>query len=453
MLPNHRVFRSGYLSLILAVFLSSPIVMAGAIPHDVSLSPLVKQISPAVVNIATRGTVTVEQDPRMRDPMFRRFFNLPEGQQERDTQSLGSGVIVDAEKGYVITNYHVVHEADEISIGLVDNRQFNATVVGTDEASDIALLKIDPENLTDLPFGDSNQLEVGDYVLAVGNPFGLGHTVTSGIVSAMGRSGLRIEDYEDFIQTDAAINRGNSGGALVNLQGELIGINTAILGPGGGNAGIGFAIPSHMVSNVINQIIEHGAVTRGLLGVRGQAIDSRLAEMLDLDQVRGALVTEVTPGSAADNAGLEESDVIVVADGRTVENFWSLRNIIGLKRPGEKIKLEIVRDGKSMNVSAVLGENQQLAAVTQDDATLGGAKLAAIPENHPLSDSIQGVMVEEVASGSSAEHEGLVRGDIITSINKSSVGSMADAAKAIEGAERFLLKVQRGQAIYFVVIG
>ena len=450
---NQRRLITGYLCLVVAVLLTSQIAMAGAIPRDVSLSPLVKQISPAVVNIATRGTVAVEQDPRMRDPMFRRFFNLPEGQQERETQSLGSGVIVDAEKGYVITNYHVVREADEISIGLVDNRQFKAEVVGTDEASDIALLKIKSENLTALEFGNSNTLEVGDFVLAVGNPFGLGHTVTSGIVSAKGRSGLRIEDYEDFIQTDAAINRGNSGGALVNMQGELIGVNTAILGPGGGNAGIGFAIPSDMVSNVINQIIEYGEVSRGLLGVRGQAVDARLAEMLGLDQVQGAIVTEVTADSAADKAGLEESDVIVEVDGKKVKNFWSLRNIIGLKRPGENIKLKIVRDGEVRNVTATLGENLQLAAATQNNATLGGATLSAIPDNHPLSNSVQGVMVEGVERGSSADREGLERGDIITSINQSSVRSMADAAQAIGNADRYLLKVQRGQAVYFVVIG
>jgi Do/DeqQ family serine protease len=450
---NHRRLITGYLSLVVAALLTSQIAMAGVIPRDVSLSPLVKQISPAVVNIATRGTVAVEQDPRMRDPMFRRFFNLPEGQQERETQSLGSGVIVDAEKGHVITNYHVVREADEITIGLVDNRQFSAEVVGTDEASDIALLKIDPEDLTALAFGNSNTLEVGDYVLAVGNPFGLGHTVTSGIVSAKGRSGLRIEEYEDFIQTDAAINRGNSGGALVNLQGELIGVNTAILGPGGGNAGIGFAIPSDMVSNVINQIIEYGEVSRGLLGVRGQAVDARLAEMLGLDQVHGAIITEVTADSAAAKAGLEESDVIVEVDGKMVKNFWGLRNIIGLRRPGEKIKLKIVRDGKVQNMTATLGENLQLAAATQDNATLGGATLSAIPDNHPLSNSVQGVMVEGVERGSSADREGLERGDIITSINQSSVRSMADAAQAIGNADRYLLKVQRGQAVYFVVIG
>ena len=450
---NHRRLVTGFLNLFVAVLLSSQMAMAGAIPHDISLSPLVKQISPAVVNIAARGTVEVKQDPRMQDPMFRRFFNLPEGQQERETRSLGSGVIVDARKGHVITNYHVIRDATEITIGLVDKRQFNAEVIGTDEASDIALLKIEPDKLTALAFGNSNTLEVGDYVVAVGSPFGLGHTVTSGIVSAKGRSGLQIEDYENFIQTDAAINRGNSGGALVNLQGELIGINTAILGPGGGNAGIGFAIPSHMVSNVINQIIEYGEVSRGLLGVRGQAVDSRLAEMLDLDQVRGAVITEVTADSAAAEAGLEESDVIIEADGRAVENFWSLRNTIGLRRPGEKIKLKIVRDGKIMDITATLGENLQLAAATQSNSTLGGAKLSEIPSNHPLSNSVQGVMVDEVERGSSADREGLERGDIITSINKSSVRSMADAAQAIDNADRYLLKVQRGQAVYFVVIG
>ena len=445
---NHRRLVTGFLSLFMILMSSSQLAMAGVIPHDVSLAPLVKKISPAVVNIATRGTVTVQQDP-----MFRHFFNLPERQRERAVRAQGSGVIVDAEKGYVITNFHVVKGADEISIGLIDNRQFSAEIIGTDEASDIALLKIDADNLTALVFGNSDTLEVGDYVLAIGNPFGLGHTVTSGIVSAKGRSGLQIEDYEDFIQTDAAINRGNSGGALVNLQGELIGINTAILGPGGGSAGIGFAIPSHMVRNVIKQIIEYGEVSRGLLGVRGQAVSARLAEMLDLEHVRGAVVTEVTANSGADQAGLEVSDVIIEADARIVENFRSLRNIIGLKRPGSEIELKIVRDGQIHTMTATLGENLQVATASQSGETLGGARLSAIPDNHPLRDSVQGVIVSQVERGSSADREGLRRGDIITSINKSSVRSMTDATEAIESADRYLLKVQRGQYIYFLVVG
>ncbi|MDX1569318.1 MAG: DegQ family serine endoprotease [Xanthomonadales bacterium] len=425
---------------------------AGTIPRDVSLAPVVKATSPAVVNISTRGRVEVQQNP-----IFRRFFGTPEGPVERETASLGSGVIVNAEKGHVLTNYHVIANAEEITVNLVDGREYMAEVVGSDQPSDLAVLKIDPEGLAELPFGDSDTLEVGDYVLALGNPFGLGHTVTSGIVSAKGRGSLNIGNYEDFIQTDAAINRGNSGGALVNLQGELIGINTAILGPAGGNVGIGFAIPSAMAKAVMDQILEFGEVKRGLLGVFGQELTADIAKELDLDISRGAVITQVQEDSGAAEAGLKEFDVIVEADGRPVNNFNDLRNIVGLKRPGDTVQLTLLRDGDRKKVEATLTENTQLAGSTGSpmaprSSSLGGAEIGPIPEEHPLYGEVEGVMVTEVERGSKAAREGLQPGDIITSINRESVTSIEEAVELIEDDERYLLTVRRGAAPFFVVI-
>ena len=426
----------------------------GVIPRDVSLAPVVKRVSPAVVNISTRGTVEVRQSPMFNDPMFRRFFNIPEGSpQRRETGSLGSGVIVDADKGLILTNHHVVAQADEITVLLEDGRQFSAELVGSDEDSDIAVLKIEVEGLSEIDFGDSEILEVGDYVLAVGNPFGLGHTVTSGIVSAKGRSGLGIENYEDFIQTDAAINRGNSGGALVNLQGELIGINTAILGPGGGNAGIGFAIPSRIVRGVMSQILEFGEVARGLLGIQGQAVDADIAESFGLKEVRGAIITLVQEDSSARKAGLKEDDVIVAVDGRGVDDFQDLRNTVGLRRPGDTVELTIIRDGRTQKLSATLGAYEQLAQARPTDSTLGGARLGAIPDDHPLAGEAQGVMVEAVEHRSNAQRAGLQRGDVITHINKRPVSNVAQAAEVLGSSEgRYLIKVRRGGAVFLVVI-
>lgn len=439
----------------LAVLLLANIASAGVIPKDVSLAPVVKQTSPAVVNIATRGRVTIEQNPMFQDPMFRRFFgDQPQGPIERETASLGSGVIVDADEGYVLTNFHVIANADEITVNLHDGREFQAEVIGSDQPSDIAVLKIDPANLTALRIGNSDTIEVGDYVLALGNPFGLGHTVTSGIVSAKGRSGLNVENYEDFIQTDAAINRGNSGGALVNLQGELVGINTAILGPAGGNVGIGFAIPSLMAQTVMSQILEHGEVSRGLLGVFGQPLTPDIARELGLQRVRGAVITQVQPDSGAQRAGLQEFDVITGADGRPVRNFNDLRNIVGLKRPGDKVQLNVLREGRERKITATLGGSAGQTAATEetDEFTVGGARIGAVPDNHPLSDSVAGVVVMAVEQGTPAARAGLEPGDVITSVNREDVGSVADVRRLIEGEQRYLLKVRRGEGAFFVVI-
>ncbi len=430
---------------------------AGVIPREVSLAPVVKQTTPAVVNISTRGSVEVEQNPMMQDPLFRRFFGGPDQPQERETASLGSGVIIDAEVGHVLTNYHVVENADEITVNLIDGREFEAEMVGQDPSSDLAVLKIDPENLTELAFGDSDALEVGDYVLALGNPFGLGHTVTSGIVSAKGRSGISRDNYEDFIQTDAAINRGNSGGALVNLQGELVGINTAIISPGGGNAGIGFAIPSGMAKEVLDQILEFGSVRRGLLGVFGQPLTADIARRLELDRVQGAVITRVQPDSGAEEAGLEEFDVIVEADGRTVRNFNDLRNIVGLKRPGETVVLSVLRDGEERSVEATLtaADGAEVAAAEEPEdrqAEMLGLTISEIPEDHPLYGEVEGVMVADVDRTSPAARAGLRPGDIITSVEREDVASVEDFEAATEGKDGMLLKIRRGAAAFFAVV-
>ena len=430
---------------------------AGVIPREVSLAPVVKQTTPAVVNISTRGSVEVEQNPMMQDPLFRRFFGGPDQPQERETASLGSGVIIDAEVGHVLTNYHVVENADEITVNLIDGREFEAEMVGQDPSSDLAVLKIDPENLTELAFGDSDALEVGDYVLALGNPFGLGHTVTSGIVSAKGRSGISRDNYEDFIQTDAAINRGNSGGALVNLQGELVGINTAIISPGGGNAGIGFAIPSGMAKEVLDQILEFGSVRRGLLGVFGQPLTADIARRLELDRVQGAVITRVQPDSGAEEAGLEEFDVIVEADGRTVRNFNDLRNIVGLKRPGETVVLSVLRDGEERSVEATLtaADGAEVAAAEEPEdrqAEMLGLTISEVPEDHPLYGEVEGVMVADVDRTSPAARAGLRPGDIITSVEREDVASVEDFEAATEGKDGMLLKIRRGAAAFFAVV-
>ncbi len=338
---------------------------APSIKDDVpTLAPLVKQVTPGVVNISTSGKVRIEDsplfsDPNFRrfleDPRFRRFFSLPDPQAERETHSIGSGVIVDARGGYVLTNHHVVKDADEILVTLKDRRALKAELIGSDPQTDIAVLRVEAPDLKALPLGDSDQLEVGDYVVAIGNPFGLGQTVTLGIVSALGRSGLRLEAYEDFIQTDAPINPGNSGGALVDLHGQLIGINTAIVAPTGGNVGIGFAIPINMARLAMEQIIEYGEVRRGRLGIVIQDITPDLAKGLRLESLDGALISQVVPGSPAAGAGLEPGDVIHSIDGKEVRRVADLRNEVGLRRIGEEVELEISRRGKKRKATLAIG--------------------------------------------------------------------------------------------------
>jgi Do/DeqQ family serine protease len=345
-----RIVRTVILAAGLAA--ASPVVAgAGApIPAGVAtVAPVVARITPGVVGISVKGVVR-EDNPLAQDPMFRRFFGVPNGAIERQTEATGSGVIVDAERGTVLTNGHVVEHPSEIAVTTKDNRRFRARLIGRDPQTDIAVLRIPAEGLTAVPMGDSSRLRVGDFVLAVGNPFGLGQTVTSGIVSALGRSGLGIEGYEDFIQTDASINPGNSGGPLVNLEGQVIGINTAILAPGGGNVGIGFAVPINMARAVMDQLLRNGSVRRGHIGVAIQDLTPELAQALGTARTGGAVVARVEPGSPAQRAGIKPSDVIVAVDGVPIGNASELHNRIGLAQIGATVALTIVRSGSERTV-------------------------------------------------------------------------------------------------------
>jgi Do/DeqQ family serine protease len=329
---------------------SAPIAGDQPVP---TLAPVLREVTPAVVNIAVRSQVVIN-NPLLSDPFFRRFFGIPEGPVQRETQATGSGVIVDARNGYVLTNNHVVENADRIEVTTKDERRFGARLVGRDPLTDIAVVKIDGDNLTAVPLGDSDRLEVGDYVLAIGNPFGLGQTVTSGIVSALGRSGLGIEGYEDFIQTDASINPGNSGGALVDLRGRLVGINTAILAPGGGNVGIGFAVPINMARSVLEQIVRYGEIKRGRIGITVQDLTPDLASALGGPRPSGAVVAQVAPGSPAERAGIRPRDIVVAVDSVPIRSATQLRNRIGLTRAGEAAELTLDRAGNHRTVRVLV---------------------------------------------------------------------------------------------------
>ncbi|NJO67440.1 MAG: Do family serine endopeptidase [Rhodospirillales bacterium] len=339
-----------------------PAAQGAGIPFDAfggtvtTLAPLLEQVTPAVVNISVVSRSPVADNPMLRDPFFRRFFNIPEEYgQERTQVSAGSGVIIDSARGYVLTNHHVVANGLEIYVTLKDRRRFRAQLVGSDEATDIALLTIDADGLSELPFGDSSGLRVGDFVIAIGNPFGLGQTVTSGIVSALGRTGLKVGGYEDFIQTDASINPGNSGGALIDLRGQLVGINTAILSPRGGNIGIGFAVPSNMARGVMDQLTRFGEVRRGRLGVTVQDVTPDMGDALGIETGAGALVAQVEPGSAADQAGILSGDVIVAIDGQPVTSATALRNRVGLIPLGETVDVSLIRRGRALSIVAIVG--------------------------------------------------------------------------------------------------
>jgi serine protease Do/serine protease DegQ len=415
-----------------------------------SLSPLVKDVSPAVVNIATQGTVDAPNNPLMQDPFFRRFFGMPEGQQrQRPVRSAGSGVIVDAGKGYIITNHHVVENADQIEIVLDDDRSLEATIVGSDPGTDIAVLQLENAkdlDLTEMSLGNSDVVEVGDFVLAIGNPFGLQHTVTSGIVSALGRRGISRDGYEDFIQTDASINPGNSGGALVNLKGELIGINSAIFSNSGGNIGIGFAIPVNIAKSIMSQLIEFGSVKRGLLGVSISDFNADTAEALGIDEtVQGALVNEVVPGSAAETAGIEAGDIITRVDGESVSNANDLRTTIGLLRSGDKVKLDVLREGKSRKLTATLTELASTQQISAGDIhpALEGAELSN------LSEDVRGmgsgaVRVDAVAPGSPAALRGLEEGDLIVTVNRVRVRTLEEMREVAEGQNLLIVGLRRG---------
>lgn len=413
-----------------------------------SLAPMLDEATPAIVSISVEGT----QVSRQRIPeMFKHFFGgSGEQVQERPFRGLGSGVIIDAEEGYVVTNNHVVDNADEITVKLTDGRELKAKKLGADEQSDIALLKVEPKELTAIPLADSDALRVGDFVVAIGNPFGLNQTVTSGIVSALGRSGLNIGGYENFIQTDAAINRGNSGGALVSLRGELVGINTAIFGPNGGNVGIGFAIPSNMMKNLVDQIIEFGEVRRGLLGVTGQDIDSGLAEAMNLDVSQGAFVSEVTPDSAAEKGGLQAGDIITEIDGRTLASFQALRAKIASSGAGAEHELTIIRKGKRQKVSVVLGDATQNVVVAKEiHAALEGATLT----NGKTKQGDSGVVISELENRSPAALIGLQDGDVIIGINRKKVDNIVQLRSELDDAQGVIaLNIKRGISSLYLVI-
>ena len=424
-------------------------VSAGGEPLP-SLAPMLERVLPAVVNIATTGRVQVQQNPLSRDPFFQYFFNMPQNQpRERQTNSLGSGVIIDGAEGYVVTNYHVIENADEINVRLHDGRSFAAEVIGSDPEADIAVIRIPSNDLYGIAIGDSESLRVGDFVVAIGNPFGLGQTVTSGIVSAKGRSGLGIEGYEDFIQTDASINQGNSGGALVNLRGELVGINTAILGGrGGGSVGIGFAIPVDMAMRLIRQIVEYGEVKRGRLGVIVQDLTPDLAGALDIDANSGALISQVLPDSAAADAGLKEGDVVTAVNGRSIDSAGDLRNEIGLSRAGEKVELEYLRDGDRLVQEVVIrAVEAEISFTNPASKYLEGATLGESSEDK------MGVVVLKVEPGSGAWHSGLRDDDIILSINRVRIQSLDDVENAVaRNASGLLLNIRRGNSALFLVI-
>jgi serine protease Do/serine protease DegQ len=421
-------------------------------PGRQTLAPMLERVLPAVVNIATRTRIRVRNHPLLDDPFFRRFFDLPEPERER--MGVGSGVIVDARRGYIVTNHHVIDGADVITVTLRDRRRFKARVVGTDPEADVAVLQIEAKGLHAIPLGDSDTLRVGDFVVAIGSPFGLGQTVTYGIVSALGRSGLGIEGYENFIQTDASINPGNSGGPLLTTDGVLVGINAAIVGPSGGNIGIGFAIPSNMVKAIMEQLVRHGEVRRGYLGVMIQDLTPELAQAFGLQRREGAVIARVFPGSPAEKAGIRPGDVVVRADGHPIRDGASLRNAIGLVRAGESMRLEVLRDGRRKTIRVRVGDPEQSrAAGGQFSRKLAGAVLGPIPRGHALHGRLEGVAVLEVEPGSAAWRAGLRAGDVILSINRVRVTQVPDLRKAIGAPDdALLLHLLRGDEAFYVVI-
>jgi len=401
-----------------------------------SLAPMLQEVTPAVVIVSTSQTSRAPESLRFRgEEDLRRFFNEQQGQADpRAVRGTGSGVIVDADKGYIVTNHHVIADADVISVSLQDGREFTAKLLGSDASTDVALLEIEGDNLQELEFADIEDLRVGDYVVAVGNPFGLGQTVTQGIVSALGRSGLNNDNYEDFIQTDAAINMGNSGGALVDLEGRLVGINTAIISGTGTNAGIAFAVPVDMIASVVTHLERDGEVRRGQLGVQIQDLTSAMETALQTGAGKGALVTSVMPGSAAEAAGIEASDVIVEIDGRTIESGRELRNVVGLMSLNQEVELLVFRDGQSQRVKAVVGGAQpSVAANAQDegrqlaDPVYQGAQLRSVEQAGST-----GVEVVNVEQGSPAWQAGLRPGDVIFEVNRSEVATLQEFNQRVD---------------------
>ena len=407
-----------------------------------SLAPVLERVTPSVVNIYTQTRVRV-RSPLMDDPFFRRFFNIPDVPRERVSQSLGSGVIVDAERGYVLTNNHVIANADDISVTLSDGRSFAAEVIGTDPDTDLAMVRIPPEDLQALSFADSNQLRVGDFVVAVGNPFGLGQTVTSGIVSALGRTGFRGLEFQNFIQTDASINPGNSGGALINLRGELVGVNSAIFTPSGGNVGIGFAIPSSMARYVMEQLASYGEVRRGTFGIYAQDLTGDLAGAFGLEQGRGALVAEVAADSAAAKAGLRAGDVITAIEDYPVNNAQEFHNFEGQFPVGRELEIDYVRD-QSARRTTIRVEELRVLEGGRIDRRLAGATFEELPLKQQ-SAGAGGVVISALDPDSRLARQGLRTGDLVTGANRVRIRELDELREVIAGVRGPLfLQVRRG---------
>jgi len=458
-LNNSAFLRLPSVFLFISLWLVSAMTQA-ALPRTDSqgqalptLAPMLEKVTPAVVNIASTGRIRVQQNPLFNDPFFRRFFEMPNQPRERITRSLGSGVIIDAEKGYILTNNHVIDRADEITVTLQNGDTHKAKLLGTDPDTDIAVIQIEADNITAIPMADSSTVRVGDFSLAIGNPFGIGQTVTSGIISAIGRSGLGIEGFEDFIQTDASINPGNSGGALINLRGELIGINTAILSKSGGNVGIGFAIPINMARDIMQQLLAHGEVKRGRLGAQAQDLSPQLAQAFNIKFRRGAVITQVENDSAADRAGLRPGDIVLKINDRQVRNADTLRNTIGLLQVGEKVSMQILRDGKTLTLHAIVEEPPHRTMLGEKmHPRLAGALLADIEENSRLYGRIQGILVADIEMGSPAARAGLRKGDVITSINRKPVRSLQGLKPFSPTSRTLLLNIVRGNTALFLYL-
>ena len=428
-----------------AIFLSAVLclmsmVVQATLPLDIqkqpSLAPMLKNTLPAVVNIATEGVVQVEQNPLMNDPFFRFFFDAPSQPRSRKTQSLGSGVIIDAQKGYIITNAHVIKSAKTIRVTLNDGKVYEAQLIGSDPASDVAVLQIKAPDLKSLSLSNSDTLEVGDFVVAIGNPFGLGQTVTSGIVSALGRTGLGIEGYEDFIQTDASINPGNSGGPLFNLAGEVVGINAQILSRTGGYMGVSFAIPIDMAMNVVEQLKTNGKVSRGFLGISFQSVTRELASSFGLDRPRGALVASVVSDSPAAKAGFKEGDIVLSFNGHEINEASQLPPLVGQTKIGEQVKVGVFRQKriKTLEVTiAELPEEEMVAAVTgkKIDNLLQVEVRVLRDDEKKQHDVDHGVLITRVLKGP-AQKAGIKSGDVLLSLNQKNLGSIDDFARAVE---------------------
>ncbi|HHW3869943.1 TPA: serine endoprotease DegQ [Enterobacter hormaechei] len=444
------------LALSVGLSLSASFPVSAALPSQVpgqeaipSLAPMLEKVLPAVVSVQVEGTA--RQSQRIPEELKKYFGEDAPDQQAQPFEGLGSGVIIDAAKGYILTNNHVISQADKISVQLNDGREFDAKLIGGDDQSDIALLQVqNPSNLTQIAIADSDKLRVGDFAVAVGNPFGLGQTATSGIVSALGRSGLNLEGLENFIQTDASINRGNSGGALLNLNGELIGINNAILAPGGGSIGIGFAIPSNMAKTLSQQLIQFGEVKRGLLGIKGMEMSADIAKAFKLNVQRGAFVSEVLPNSGSAKAGVKSGDVIVSLNDKPLSSFAELRSRIATTEPGAKVKLGLIREGKPLTVEVTLDKStSSSASAEQISPALQGATLS----DGQLKNGTKGISVTTVEKSSPAAQAGLHQDDVIVGVNRTRVQSIAEMRKVLESKPAVIaLQIIRGNDTLYILL-